>query len=112
MKGSRADRTRKENTGPTPFSNEKNWIGGDFARDPPPAHTTTHTPATLPRNDWIEKKEEPRELKPQGETRITTGRESGVSRGVAIGNKSPVELMQDILKGARQGEEVRSYYSQ
>jgi hypothetical protein len=30
---------------------------------------------------------------------------------MTIGNKSPVELMQDILKGVRQGEEIRSYYS-
>ncbi len=105
MKGSRIDHNRKENPYNNPFSNEKNWIGGDLPSETAPNASPGQLSVDRTRNEWIEKRKEGRgQGKPQGETRMTVGLESHVSRAIAIGNKSPVQLMQDILKGARQGE--------
>lgn len=112
QKGSRVDRGKREQSDRNynPF-NEKNWIGAEAAKEG--QGSSAQVGFEKSKTEWIDKREEPRsERKPQAETRITLGHESNVSRGVTIGNKSPIELMQDILKGVRQGEEVRSYYSQ
>jgi hypothetical protein len=60
MKGSRIDRNRKENPYYNPFSNEKNWIGGDLPSETAPNASPGQLSVDRTRNEWIEKREEVR----------------------------------------------------
>jgi hypothetical protein len=60
MKGSRIDRNRKENPYNNPFSNEKNWIGGDLPSETAPNASPGQLSVDRTRNEWIEKREEAR----------------------------------------------------
>ena len=60
MKGSRPERNKQDNPYNNPFSNEKNWIGGEL-----PIETTTNASpgqhsVDRTRNEWVEKREEVR----------------------------------------------------
>jgi hypothetical protein len=107
----RPTRFDKRNDKPNPF-NEKNWITAEPNAPPsnnPPSQLNTTPPHSnlTPRTQWIDQGDSPKPQRQQAETRMTVG-DSALSKGV--GNKSAVELMQDILKGVREGD-MRAYYS-
>lgn len=101
-----ADPTTTANNTTTPNNNTSN--SSNLPNNPTPPHSTLTPLSTVtPRTQWIDQADSPKPQRQQAETRMTVG-DSALSKGV--GNKSAVELMQDILKGVREGD-VRAYYS-
>ena len=103
-RGSRFVRDKKSPQDNTNPFNETNWIG---------AESHPETPAPLPHYETEPKPYPPSAAQtlplPQARTHSPPHIPS-LAQG-SPGNKSPLELMQDLLKGTRGREEVMPYYS-
>ena len=88
-RSSLTQRSKKQPQAPTHFfHSQQQWIGHDTTAPETPAHPPSHRNASSRRNS---KEKE--------------------NKGLPVGNKSPVEMMQDILRMVGEGQDNWTYYS-